>query len=433
MIFSCLTLGCKTNQTETDALAAALETKGHTRAAWGEPSRALIINTCSVTSVSDRKSRGAINKARKEQPGAVIAVHGCMAQGMTEKPPDIDVLGGTGDRAAFIEELERAVENLTKHPSASPTGERRRAAGGVAPYKNADRTRAFLKIQDGCSNACAYCIIPSLRGGSRSIPYDEVLSGAEVFARGGAREIVLTGIEISAYDGGVDALAARLAERFPRVRFRLGSLDPSCVTETFAETLSKYDNICPHFHIALQSGCGRTLTAMNRSYGAAQAARAVELLRAIPLLGGVPAGRGGYCTTGCDLIAGFPGETEEDFAETLEFIEKQNFTFMHIFPYSKRPGTVAAGLGGQLTNAVKKERASRAAALADKLFERSADRQDVLSVLFESERGGFSVGHADNYFEVSVKGTGLRNEVRHVKITGRAGKTLTGEILSPTD
>ncbi|MCL2084795.1 MAG: tRNA (N(6)-L-threonylcarbamoyladenosine(37)-C(2))-methylthiotransferase MtaB, partial [Oscillospiraceae bacterium] len=184
MIFSCLTLGCKTNQTETDALAAVLTAKGHIRTDWGRPAQALIINTCSVTAVSDRKSRGAVNKARREYPDAVIAVHGCMAQGMEAKPPNIDVLGGTGDRTGFVEEIERAV------------GLRGESAVSVPGGRNAvfrARTRAFLKIQDGCSNACAYCIIPGLRGGSRSTPFDEAARGAEAFAREGAREIVLTG------------------------------------------------------------------------------------------------------------------------------------------------------------------------------------------------------------------------------------------------
>lgn len=416
MTFSCYTLGCKTNQTETDALASALAARGHTRLDWGSSVQAIIINTCSVTAVSDKKSRGVISRARRENPNAVIAVHGCMAQSVKSKPPHINVLGGTGDRTGFIEEIERTVGDTPTGVSQNICG--KKVAGEDDSPLHSARTRAFLKIQDGCSNACAYCIIPSLRGGSRSLPFEEILSGAKAFVDSGAKEIILTGIEISAYDGGAAALATNLAERFPETRFRLGSLDPLCVTRKFVETLSRFDNICPHFHLALQSGCDKTLSAMNRKYGAEQAAEAVRLLR------------GAFdCTLGCDLIVGFPGESDVDFDESLAFVEEQGFTFMHIFPYSKRPGTHAAGMAGQLTNAVKRERANRASALADRLFSASAAAQTELSVLFETEKDGYCIGHAENYFEAAVRGEGLRNEIRRVKIIRAQERTLIGELV----
>lgn len=412
MTFSCLTLGCKTNQTESDRLAEQLTSNGHIQVPWGEPAQAIIINTCSVTATGDRKCRAAINRARREHPNAVIAAHGCMAQGIAEKPPNIDVLGGTGDRTKFITELENAAMLRYKET------ERSMGAPYNAHNSQLSKTRAFIKIQDGCSNSCSYCIIPSLRGASRSISLDDIFLDAKKHADKGVKEMVLTGIEISAYDGGLAPFAAALAAAFPDVRFRLGSLDPSCVTAEFTETLSKHKNICPHFHLALQSGCGKTLAAMNRHYDINRAEEAIKLLR-----------RSFDCTLGCDLIVGFPGESEADFQESLDFVACQEFTFTHIFPYSVRPGTVAADMPDQLSRAVKQERARRAAELQKKLFKKSAEKQSILSVLFETERDGESFGHSKNYFEVAVKETGLHNEVKHVKINGVKGKILFGGLL----
>jgi len=409
MTFSCVTLGCKTNQTDTDRLIGQLISRGHTYLPWGEPVCAIIINTCSVTATGDKKSRAVINRAHREFPDAIIAVHGCMGQGLTQKPPNIDILGGTGDKAKFIEELERAVG--CDNPE-SPT------LNSQLSTFNSSRTRAFLKIQDGCSNSCSYCIIPSLRGQSRSVAFEDVMDGARAYADSGVKEIVLTGIEISAYNEGLAPLETALADAFPAVRFRLGSLDPSCVTYVFTKTLSKHKNICPHFHLALQSGCDKTLAAMDRNYDTVIAAEAVKHLC------------GAFdCTLGCDLIVGFPGESEEDFKESLDFIKRMGFTFTHIFPFSVRPGTKAAALPGHLTNAIKRERARRAALSTDRLFAESAARQTELDVLFETERDGESFGHADNYFEVRVKEIGLHNEIRRVKILEVNEKTLYGGLL----
>lgn len=410
MTFSCLTLGCKTNQTESDRLAEQLTSKGHVQVPLGEPAQAIIINTCSVTATGDRKCRAAISRARRENPNAIIAAHGCMAQGFPEKPSNIDVLGGTGDRTKFIEELENAAATRFKD-TGRPV---------CVPYTNGSlsKTRAFIKIQDGCSNSCSYCIIPSLRGESHSIPLDEVLKDVKKHADRGVKEMVLTGIEISAYDGGIAPLAAALAAAFPDVRFRLGSLDPSCVTSAFTETLSEHKNICPHFHLALQSGCGKTLSAMNRHYDITRAAEAIKLLR-----------NSFNCTLGCDLIVGFPGESEADFQESLDFVACNEFTFTHIFPYSVRPGTAAADMSDQLSRAVKQERARRAAELQKKLFKKSAEKQTVLSVLFETECDGESFGHSENYFEVTVSEPDLHNEVRYVKIIGVKGNILFGGLL----
>jgi threonylcarbamoyladenosine tRNA methylthiotransferase MtaB len=273
--------------------------------------------------------------------------------------------------------------------------------------------------------------VPSLRGKPRSVALSELINSAREIADNGVKEIVLTGIEISAYrndhpgaarhpskGGELAELAVTLADALPDVRFRLGSLDPSCVTGEFSEILSKHKNICPHFHLAIQSGCDKTLAAMGRNYDTAAVERAAEHLR------------GAFdCTLGCDLIVGFPGETEKDFLKTLSFIEHIGSTFAHIFPFSSRPGTKAAELPGHLTNAVKRERARHAALTADRLFVESAAKQSELNVLFETEKDGESVGHSDNYFEVRVMQLGLHNEIRRVKIFEVNNKTLYGGLL----
>ncbi len=424
MTFACYTLGCKTNQTETDALAAILQAHGHTEVTWGAPCDAAIINTCSVTAVSDKKSRAVIRRMRREQPEVVLAVHGCMAQGGVDPTLGIDVLGGTGDRNGFLSLVERAVTARGSQPVALRTQAAEHQDFEVLPVVTGTaRTRAFFKVQDGCSGACAYCIIPSLRGPSRSLSLPEVLAGGDALAAQGVCEIVLTGIEISAYQSGaadLPTMVSAIAAAHPAIRFRLGSVEPSTLTPHTIKTLAAIPNLCPHFHIALQSGCDNTLLAMNRRYPIAAVSHALTLLRAA-----LP-----HCTLGCDVIVGFPGETEEDFAASLQFIEAQQFTFMHIFPYSLRPNTPAAARTDQVPAPVKQERAKRAAALSDRLL--SAHTETLvgreLPVLFETEIDGVSRGHADNYREVQVAATNLHNTVQPVRITHATNHILIGDL-----
>ena len=421
------TLGCKVNQYETQAMEALLREHGHESAAPGELADAVIVNTCAVTAESGRKSRQTIRRLRDENPGAVVAVAGCYSQLSPEENAEIgaDVIFGTHEHVRFIEAVEKAVESRTGERVHDDPFRRRDfeklPAGAVG-----GRTRAMLKIQDGCVNFCTYCIIPYTRGRLRSLPLADAAAETARLAAEGYRELVLTGIEIASY--GVDLpgkpglieLIETLAAASGEMRLRLGSLEPTVITEDFCRRAAATGKLCRHFHLSLQSGCDRTLKAMNRKYDTAGFYHAVELLRQY-----FPG-----CALTCDLITGFPGETEQDQAETLAFIEKCAFSDMHIFPYSRRPGTPADKMPGQITAALKSRRAHEAQAVARRMhadFLQSCVGE-TLPVLFETAEGAGSVGHSDSYVLVHVPEEGLRGELRPVRITGTDGETLEGEL-----
>jgi len=289
------------------------------------------------------------------------------------------------------------------------------------------RTRALLKVQDGCDNRCAYCVIPQVRGPARSLPRAEAAAEAARLAAEGYREIVLTGIEISSYGRDLPehedlaALVETVCRAAPGVRIRLGSLEPRVATEDFMTRLKVCLNLCPHFHLSLQSGCDGTLKRMERRYDTVRFARSLDLLRqAFP-----------DCAVTTDLIVGFPGETEAEFAQTLSFAETCAFAGMHIFPYSRRAGTLADNMPGQITRAVKRDRAAQAAMLAGKMaraYGLSCVGR-VFQVLFEEEDAVGARGHAENYRPVCCPGAGaLRGQIRSVLITGIQGKDLTGTL-----
>ncbi len=423
------TLGCKVNQYETQAVEKLLRERGHIVVDFSADADAYIVNTCSVTAVSGQKSRQVIRRARREHPAAVIAVCGCYSQ---TAPGDVyalgvDLIAGTGDRAGFVELLESAVEQRTRTVREAVDDARARRdfellpAGGLS-----GRTRAMLKVEDGCNNFCAYCIIPYARGPVRSEPLPEAVRQARELADGGAREIVLTGIEISSWGRDLPGspalidLTEALCGAVPGVRIRLGSLEPRTVTADFCRRARALPNLCPQFHLSLQSGCDDTLQRMRRRYDTARYRESVQLLRA--------AFDNPAITT--DLITGFPGETEREFARTLSFLRECGFARMHIFPYSPRPGTPAADMP-QIEKAVKEERAARAKELADTM--RAEYLSDCVGreydVLFEQSRGGVFRGHAPNYAEVYAPGEGLRNECRRTRIVSSDGAALYGEIL----
>lgn len=428
MIVGMLTLGCKVNQYETQAMEALLRARGHETVSFDEPADAYVINTCTVTAVSDKKSRQAIRRARRRSPDAVVAVCGCFSQLSPDAVAelDADLIGGSTDRAAFLSLLEKAVRTPKPLISLDDPMQRRSfealPAGGLS-----GRTRAMLKIEDGCVNFCSYCIIPFARGPVRSMPPGQVVDEARRLSGLGYKEIVLTGIEISSYgqdlkDGSsLISLVEQVCAAAGEMRIRLGSLEPRTITEAFCERAAALPNLCPHFHLSLQSGCDETLRRMSRKYDTARYLESVSLLRRFFPRPGI--------TT--DLIVGFPGETEAEFGQTLDFIRQCRFSSMHIFPYSRRPGTPAAGLPGQVPNAVKEDRAHRAAAAASEL------EQDYLSgcvgqtypVLFEEGGAGFSRGHAPNYVLVTVSQEGLHNQVLPVLITARGADGLTGTLL----
>lgn len=422
------TLGCKVNQYETQAMETILQEHGHLRAAPGELAELVIVNTCAVTAESGRKSRQTIRRLRDENPGAVVAVCGCYSQLSPEDSAEIgaSVIFGSGDHIGLVEAAERAV--LTGEGTQSIDEPFKRREFEKLPAGAVDgRTRAMLKIQDGCVNFCSYCIIPYTRGRLRSLPMDTAAEEVRRIASEGYREIVLTGIEVASY--GVDLpgkpgladIILVCAENAGDMRIRLGSLEPTVITEEFCRKLSGTGKLCRHFHLSLQSGCDRTLKAMNRKYDTAQFLAVCERLRKY-----FPG-----CALTCDLITGFPGETEEDQASTLELIRRCGFADMHIFPYSRRPGTPADSMPDQCQNAVKARRAHEAQIIADTMHREFLERSvgETLPVLFETESDGRCTGHSDTYILVSVPGTGLRGQLKNVIITGIDGDMLTGELV----
>ncbi len=425
MKYMIATLGCKVNQFETQAMEERLMRDGHLPAAPGEQADAVIVNTCAVTAESGRKSRQTIRRLQEENPGAVVAVCGCYAQLSPEETAEIgaSVLFGTGDRMAFVEAVERAVESGEPARHIDRPFSRKEIellpAGAVS-----GRTRAMLRVQDGCRNFCTYCIIPFTRGSLRSMPIAAAVAEAEKLRAAGFLELVLTGIEVASYgldlegSPGLAELVEAIAAVSGNMRLRLGSLEPTVITEDFCRRLAATGKVCRHFHLSLQSGCDRTLKAMNRKYSTAFFYERAELLRSF-----FP----GCALTG-DLITGFPGETEADHAETLDFLRRCAFSELHVFPYSRRPGTPADRLPGQLTHAVKNRRAHEAKAVSEETGKayREASVGKVLPVLFENGDGEGSVGHSDTYLRVTVPEQGLRGQLMDVRIVSAGEDSLYG-------
>lgn len=429
MKYAIATLGCKVNQFETQAMEALLRAHGHSATSAGDAD-AVIVNTCAVTAESGRKSRQAVRRLLKENPGAVAAVCGCFSQ---LSPEDAAALGeeavkvvyGSGDRAKFVEAVERAVADRAGETRVDDPF-RRITMEPLSAGALEGRTRAYLKIQDGCDNFCAYCVIPYARGRVRSMPLADVAREAARLQSEGFKEIVITGIEIASYGkdykngaGLADAVCS-ISAAAPRARVRLGSLEPTVVTESFCKALRARGNICRHFHLSLQSGCDRTLKAMNRKYDTARFAESAARLReAFP-----------GCALTADLICGFPGETDEDFKQTLDFLRAMKFAAMHVFPYSPRPGTKAAEMPGQLPRAVKEARAREAQTVAEALRRAYLEAQlgQTLSVLFETEENGFWQGRSDNYCLVRAAGGG-HGIMKNVKILSIEEQNLMGNIV----
>lgn len=428
MKYCIVTLGCKVNQFETQAVERMLQAHGHVPTSAGDAD-AVIVNTCAVTAESGRKSRQALRRLMHDNPGAVSAVCGCFSQ---IEPEELAALGaavvfGSGDKAAFVEAVEKAVAEQTEIRCVDDPfrrGEMEFLPAGALE----GRTRAYMKIEDGCDNFCTYCVIPFARGKVRSLPITDAVAEAVRLQNEGFREIIVTGIEISSYGKdfrqkscGLGDVLAAIGAAVPGTRIRIGSIEPTVITEDFCRKIAACGNICSHFHLSLQSGCDRTLAAMHRKYDTARFFRSVELLREF-----FPG-----CALTADLITGFPGETEEDHAATLEFIRKVGFAEMHVFPYSQRPGTKAAAMPGQLTHAVKDRRATEAQAAAEEMQLAYLDAQigKTLPVLFETEQEGVWQGHSDNYCEVLSEGEQLHGIMRSVQITAREGKKIVGKIV----
>lgn len=423
------TLGCKTNQFETQALETLFEQRGHTIVPFDEFANVYIVNTCTVTALSDKKSRNAARRCKKINPQATLIVCGCYSQMEPEQAREMcgaDIVVGTGCKGQIVELAEQA-QAKASFSGGSAVQEAREfevlPAGGLR-----GRTRALLKVQDGCQNFCTYCIIPYARGRCRSIPLKEAVRQAAFLEKEGYQEIVVTGIEVSSY--GIDlpdhpspaALLAAICRAAPHTRIRVGSLEPRTITPEFLEEVGPYPNLCPHFHLSLQSGCPDTLRRMNRKYTPERYAQSVEMLqKAYP-----------GCAVTTDLIVGFPGESREDFEESLAFVEACGLAQVHVFPYSRRKGTPAYSMPNQVPQKEKEERSREAIGRFHTLhqnFLRSKVGQ-VLPVLFEQEKDGLSSGFSPEYCEVRVEEKGLHNRLHSVRITGLSEDGwLTGSIL----
>ncbi|MBQ9065407.1 MAG: tRNA (N(6)-L-threonylcarbamoyladenosine(37)-C(2))-methylthiotransferase MtaB [Blautia sp.] len=402
-------LGCKVNSYESQAMVQLLQDAGYEIVPFEPGADIYIINTCTVTNIADRKSRQMLHRARKMNPGAVVAAAGCYAQTGTEtllEDGTVDLIIGNNRKQNIVEDLSRFLENRTASRDVIEIGKTKEYER-LGINSASERVRAFVKVQDGCNQFCSYCIIPYARGRVRSRRTDDALDEIRSLASAGYQEIILTGIHLSSYgiDLGEDENLLNLirsASAIPGIRrIRLGSLEPGIITDEFAEALSGIPEVCPHFHLSLQSGCDRTLARMNRRYTTAEFREKCEILRHWfdnPAL-----------TT--DIITGFPGETEEDFKESFRFVEKIRFFETHVFPYSRREGTRADRMDGQLPERIKKERSARLLAL-NKIRQKEyaalfAGR--TLEVLFEEKEmmGGkpYLKGHTREYLTVCAEET----------------------------
>ena len=358
MRVSFYTLGCKVNQNETGALAQLFEQNGFTVVENGEAADVYVVNSCTVTNFGDQKSRKWLRRAKRENPGAVTVLTGCYPQAFPEEAAAIaeaDVVTGSGNRRSILEDVMQVVNGERGKVVDIRPHQKGEAFEELPMDRFADHTRAFVKIEDGCGRQCAYCVIPRARGPVRSRSEQSILEELRRLADAGYREVVLTAISLLSYGRDTGTCLADLVERAAGVegieRIRLGSLDPDLLTDRDIARLAAVDKLCPQFHLSLQSGCSKTLRAMRRPYTAEQYAAVADKLRAAFGAGNVS------LTT--DVIVGFPGETEEDFVQSLAFVTEQKFLKVHVFPYSRREGTPAYDYPGQLPEHEKEARSRR--------------------------------------------------------------------------
>ncbi len=418
------TLGCKVNQYETEAMTEAFEHAGYKLVDFEEQADVYVINTCTVTGLSSRKSRQAIRRAKQTNQNAVVAAVGCYPQTAkeeVERIPEVDIIAGTADRLKLPDYVE---EFLAGKGRISVVGNimKKHSFEDLRIEKYKGRTRAFMKIQEGCSQFCSYCIIPYARGPIRSRPPEEVLSEVRKLVDAGFREVVLTGIHIASYgrDQGTIGLLdlIKLIHDVEGIeRIRIGSVEPTMITAGFAEEAAHLEKLCPHYHISLQSGCDETLARMNRRYTTSEYKKAVDMLRErIPDVA---------VTT--DVMVGFPGESDEEFRKTYDFLDEICFAKMHVFKYSPRKGTPAANYENQVDGTVKESRSAKVIGLSDRC-QMEFNRRFVgreMPVLFEQEakdREGYYEGLTPNYIRVLSKGdNGIVGNILSVKLL-EAGK-----------
>lgn len=422
------TLGCKVNQYETEVMREAFESKGHTVVSDGMPFDVIIINSCTVTAESDRKTRQAVHRFKRQNPNAVVVLTGCMAQAFSDDAKaltDADIVIGNTDVSKIYDTVceynNNRIFEVIPHP--------RDEVFNTPSIKNfAERTRAYMKIQDGCDRFCTYCIIPTARGWLRSKPIAEITAEAEKLAKNGYVEAVLVGINLTSYgketNGEIDICDA--VEAVAKVegikRIRLGSLEPDHITDEMLARLKAVSKFCPQFHLSLQSGCDETLKRMNRHYDTAFYRDLVNRIRLVFPDSAI--------TT--DIMVGFAGETEEEFQKSINFAKEIGFAKAHIFAYSRRSGTMAYNMPNQVTRAEKSRRSHlmiEATAETESEFIKSHLGKTV-EVLFETMENGYAVGYTKNYLYVKVKSdTAHTGELLNVKITSAEKEFALGEIV----
>lgn len=419
-------LGCKVNAYETEAMEELLKKDGFTIVDFNEEADVYVINTCSVTNIADRKSRQMIHKCKKLNPDACVVATGCYVQNFGKDIADelgADIILGNNKKNDLVIKVHEYFDKLDKNDG--PILDYFDINDGNVDYedmlieKDSEHTRVFVKVQDGCNQFCSYCIIPFARGRIRSRAIDDVVNEVTGLAKAGYKEVVITGIHLSSFGTGTEFGLADLLEAIQNIdgieRIRMGSLEPQIVTEDFAKRVSALSKMCPHFHLSLQSGCDSVLVRMNRKYSIEEYTKGVEILRKYfdnPAI-----------TT--DIIVGFPGETEEEFDTTLNYVDFIKFAELHVFAYSKRAGTKAAKMPGQITNAAKKERSAKLISLGlEKTKEyRMSFIGKELAVLFEERQTidgeEFFVGFSKEYIKCMIKADDkdLSNTILKVKAT----------------
>lgn len=421
-------LGCKVNAYETEAMRQMLESAGYEIVDFTEEADVYVVNTCSVTNMADRKSRQMLHRAKKKNPNAIVVAAGCYVQtkpGEARQDPAVDIMIGNNRKQHLVEAI-LAFEKDKNQREAIVQIKHRQPYERLNVNRTAEHTRAFVKVQDGCSQFCSYCIIPYARGRVRSRELSDVLNEVQALASNGYQEVVLTGIHLSSYgiDTGEDLL--RLVKETAKIdgikRIRLGSLEPGIVTEEFAEELSGIEKICPHFHLSLQSGCDSVLARMNRTYTSEDYKESCRLLRKYfshPAI-----------TT--DVIVGFPGETQEEFLATEAFVQEIHFYEMHIFKYSRREGTKAAAMPEQIPELVKTERSERLIALAEIMSEEfrrhyiGKKAEVLMEEPFEANGRRYFAGYTKEYVKIAME---TDEDLSNSFVAGTVKGMLDGGIL----
>ena len=418
-----LTLGCKVNTYDTEAMLELFSARSYEVVDFGEFADVYMVNTCTVTSLSDKKSRQMLRRARRLNPEAIVVAAGCYAQVSPDAVlamDEVDLVVGTKDRLRIVD----IVESYNRESGQASVVEDimiEREFESLSVTKQESRTRAFLKIQEGCDQYCSYCIIPYARGHIRSRPEAEVIAEAQRLAQSGYKEVVLAGIHVASYGKDLEntdllAVISKVHEVEGIRRIRMSSIDPKAITPEFVNAISRLTKVCPHFHLSLQSGCDSTLSRMNRKYTTEQYRVVAGLLReAIP---------GVALTT--DIIVGFPGETDEEFDCSYEFVKETGFARIHVFPYSPKEKTPAAGYEKQVPPATKNARAAKMIALGEESSHKFLDCyiEKELEVLYETEPlPGIYEGYSGNYITVRTESpNNLVNGIQRVKVVNRAGE-----------